>query len=45
MNILGDNKTSFILTKVPKSQNQIKHFNIIYHHIRKQIEDKKLLVV
>ena len=33
MEILGNNKTSFTLTKDLESQNCTKQINIIYHHV------------
>lgn len=40
--ILNDNKTSLILTKNPKSQNQIKNIEVMHYYIRKLIKDGKL---
>lgn len=44
MNMLEDNGMSLILTRDPKSQNQIKYINVIYYHVRKLVEKKELLV-
>ena len=44
MKILGDNETSFTLTRDPKNQNHIKHINIIYHHVRELVENEKLAI-
>lgn len=40
--ILGDNKMSFTLTKDSKSQNRTKYIDIIYHHIQWLMADRKL---
>lgn len=37
-----DNKTSFTLTRDPKSQNCIKLINIMHQQIEKLVEDKEL---
>ena len=42
--MLGDNKTSLTLRKDLKSQNQTKHINVIYHHIRELMEDGELRI-
>lgn len=42
MEILSDNKMSFILTKDSKSQNCIKYIDIIYYHIQELITNGKL---
>lgn len=42
--MLGDNKISLTLTKNLESQNQIKLINIMYHHIRKLVEDRELAI-
>lgn len=42
--MLGDNKTSFILIMDPKSQNQIKHIDVMYHHVSELVEDRKLAI-
>lgn len=44
MKMLGDNETNFTLTKDPKSQNQIKHIDIMYHYIHGLVEDKELAI-
>lgn len=44
MKMLDDNQTSFILTRNPKSQNQTKHIDVIYHHVRGLVEDGKLTI-
>lgn len=44
MEILGDNKTSFTLTRYLESHNHTKHLNVIYHHIRKHIKDRELAI-
>lgn len=44
MKMLEDNKTSFTLTKDPKSQNHRKHINVMYHHIRKLVEKRELRI-
>ena len=42
--MLSDNKTSLTLTKDPKSQNQIKYIDVIYHHLRGLVEDRELTI-
>lgn len=40
LSLKGDNKTSFNLTKNPKSQYQTKHIDIQYHYIFKLVNNK-----
>lgn len=40
--MLRDNKTSFILIKNPESQNCTKHINVIYYYIQKLVDDREL---
>lgn len=42
MKMFEDNKTSFTLTKDPKSQNTMRHINVIYHHIGQSVDDEEL---
>lgn len=42
--MLNNNKINLILIKDSKSQNQIKHINIIHHYICKLVKDKKLAI-
>lgn len=42
--LYGDNKTSIIITKHPKSQSRTKHINFQYHYIRKLVVDRELVV-
>lgn len=44
MNILENNKTSFIFIKDLESQTHIKFINIIYYHDGKLVEEEKLLM-
>lgn len=44
MEMLSNNKTSLILTKDPKSQNQIKYIDVIYHHLQGLVEDGELTI-
>ena len=44
MKMLDDNKMSSTLIKNSESQNYIKHINIIYHHIKRLIEDGVLKI-
>ena len=40
--MLGNNKTSFILSKDSESQNRTQYIDIIHHHILGLVEDGKL---
>lgn len=40
--MLGDNETSFMLTKDLKIQNCTKYIDVIYHHILKLMDDGEL---
>lgn len=40
--MLGDNKTSFTLTKDPESQNYKKYIDVMYHYVRRLVEDREL---
>ena len=40
--MLKDNETSLILTKYLKSQNCIRHKDVIYHYMRGLVDDEKL---
>lgn len=42
MEMLGDNKMSFTLTKDLESQNCIKHINVMYYYMQKLIEEGEL---
>lgn len=42
--MLRDNEISLTLTKDPKSQNQIKHINIIYYYIQRLVDDGELAI-
>ena len=42
--MFGNNKTSFTLTKDPKSQNWTKHINVMQHHVRKLVKDEELAI-
>lgn len=42
--MLSDNKTSFTLTKNPKSQNCIKHINVMHYHIQELVENGELAI-
>lgn len=42
MEKLGDNKTSFTLTKDSKSQNYIKYMDMMHHYILELVEKGKL---
>lgn len=44
MKMPDNNEINFILTKNFKSQNPIKYINIIYHHMCKMMEDRKLAI-
>ena len=44
MEILGDNKTSFTLTKATKSQNCTKYINMMHHYIQGLVEKEKLRI-
>lgn len=44
MKIFDNNKKSINLIKNPKSQNRTKHINVIYHHMRRLIKDKDLVI-
>lgn len=42
MEMFGDNKTSFMLTKISKSQNYTKHINIMHYRIYELVDNRKL---
>lgn len=42
--MLNNNEISLILTMDPKSQNLIKHIDVIYHYIRGLMEDRELAI-
>lgn len=42
IDMLENNKTSFTLTKNPKSRNPMKYINIIYHHIGRLENNREL---
>ena len=42
MHMLSDNETSFTLTKNLESQNQTKHIDVMYHHLRGLVKDGEL---
>lgn len=42
MEMLKDNKTSLTLTKDLKSQNCIKHIDMIHNYIQRLVKNKKL---
>lgn len=44
MKMLSDNEISLTLTKNPKSQNQTKYIDVIYHYIHKLINDRELAI-
>lgn len=44
MEILKDNKTSFTLSKKPKSHNYIKNIDKINDHIGKLVDNRELTI-
>ena len=44
MKILGDNETSLTLKRDPESQNRRKRIDMMYHHIHRLVEDRKILI-
>ena len=42
--MLDDNETSLTLMKDSKSQNHIKHINIMYHHVYRLVENGEILI-
>lgn len=42
--MLGDNEINFILTKNPKSQNQIKHIDVMHQHMHELMQDGELII-
>lgn len=42
--IFGDNKMSFILTRDLKSQNSAKHINVMHNYIQGLVEDEELKI-
>lgn len=44
MKMLGDNKTSLILTSEPKTQNQMKHIDVMHQHVYGLVENRELVI-
>ena len=44
MKMFDNNKTSFTLTRDFENQNQIKHNDVIYHHVRGLVKDAKMAI-
>ena len=42
--MLGNNETSLTLTRNPKSQNQIKHIDVMHYHVKRLVEDEELTI-
>ena len=44
MKMLGDNKTSLILTRDPESQNYTKNIDVIHYHVKELLENGELAI-
>lgn len=41
--MLDNNRINFILIKAFKSQNYVKYIDVIYYHINRLVENRKLI--